>query len=119
MIGIEVRAPIPPDVIKDISSLHPQFQRDLPRKLEQQMVTVQVQPMAQVSPAITPQLGGVTFDEVGRSGESVQGLFIDLMRVGYFSTKYTRWTEIWPFTKRVLTACGKPVLQRSPVSAIL
>lgn len=119
MVGVEVRGPILADLIRQISGMHDQFRRELPRKLEQQMVMVQIQPMLGQVPAGTPEIAGVTFDDVGRTGEVERGLLVDKTRIAFFSAQYTRWAEIWPLANRLLTECGKIILEKTPAVAIL
>jgi uncharacterized protein (TIGR04255 family) len=111
--------PLPPAVIRGISAIHGQFRRELPRKVEQQMLTV---PMGGLSgPGALPptrDLGGIIFDFVNPLGESSRGLVVGANLVNYFTASYTRWVEFWPFAARLLTAIGEEALKGAPLVSL-
>jgi uncharacterized protein (TIGR04255 family) len=120
VVQIALAGSLPPAVIRDISATHGQFKRELPRKLEQQMLTVQMGGLSGPGRAFPPthDLGGVVFDYVNPLGQSARALIVGPNFINYFTTNYTRWEEFWPFALRLLTEVSKRALGAVPIMSL-
>jgi uncharacterized protein (TIGR04255 family) len=116
-VGIDF-GQLSPATVRQVSALHPQFKRDLPRRSEQQAITFVMGgfPVAQ-SP--TPQISGVVFDSLMPDGQTRAALSIGPNAVGYMVAEYTRWAEFWPVAERLLGAVAKVVMVEAPAQALI
>lgn len=116
-VGIDV-GQLSPAVIRQVSALHPNFKRDLPRRLEQQALTFVVggAPMTQ-SPA--PEINGVVFDSLMPDGRTKAALSIGPNALFYSAAEYTRWVEFWPVAERLLSAAARIVMTEAPAKGFI
>jgi uncharacterized protein (TIGR04255 family) len=119
-----MRDPIPSGTLRQIAEIHGRFRQELPRKIEQQILTLPfpVQPFGRpVAPQLsTPdQLGGLIFDYLSPTGVPIRSLNIGQNRIVYMVTQYNRWGETWPLAERLLSECGKIVMESIPVVGVL
>ena len=124
IISMEMRDPITSGMLRQISEIHGRFRQELPRKIEQQMLTLPLplQPFGRlVAPRIDvpQQLGGLVFDFVGPIGTTVRALNVIQNRVIYMTTQYNRWEETWPLARRLLSECGKVIITSNPIAGML
>jgi len=112
IISMEMRDPIASGILRQISEIHGRFRQELPRKIEQQMLTLPLplQPFGTLVAQqinVPQQLGGLIFDFVGPIGIKLRALNIIQNRVIYMTAQYNRWEETWPLARRILSECGK------------
>jgi len=116
-VGIEFKKPLTPPTLRRISGLHGQLKRELPRRSEQQAVTIQMGGSPQM-PAHA-ELSGVVFDRLKPDGNPQQALSVSQAVATYMTSDYTRWAEFWPVADRLLRAVGDIVLAETAVRAVL
>jgi uncharacterized protein (TIGR04255 family) len=116
-VGAEFSRPLSPGVLRQISGLYPQFSRELPRRVEQQALTLRVGG----GPAPVPQMeiGGVVFDEVQRDGSTAAAVSVFQATATFMVAAYTRWVEFWPRAERLLRTVVTPGLSECPVHALV
>jgi hypothetical protein len=90
--------------LKQISALHPQFKRELPRRVEQQALTFQVG--AGPGPVPRADIGGVVFDEVGRDGSILSGLSVVQATASFMVAEYSRWDRVLAARRAPAKTCG-------------
>jgi uncharacterized protein (TIGR04255 family) len=117
-VGLEFEKQLSAQAFRQISALHGQFKRELPRRIDQQAVTFRIG--AGPTPTPTPQfdIGGVTFDSLNPDGTIKTALSAVQNSVSYMVSDYRRWVEFWPVAERVLTDVVTPALNESAVQAL-
>ncbi len=123
-VGIEFARPLSPATIRQISALHGRFfKQELPRRVEQQAVTIQMgtfgQPMNVAVPPAQPELGGVIFDSLLPDGRTRSALAVNQAAATYSTSQYTRWVEFCPVAERLLTEVGRIALHEVPAQGLL
>jgi uncharacterized protein (TIGR04255 family) len=116
-LGVELAAPIAPARLREISALHVNFRRDLPRKVEQPMLTFQMAALPGARPQA--QLGNVTFDSVRENGTVARALSIGPSQIAYMTASYPRWEEFEPVATRHISEIAKLTMSESRVAAIV
>jgi len=118
-IQLVFSAPLPAPIIRDLASLHIQFKRDLPRKIEQQALTLQFGGIlgTEIAPP-SQEIAGLIFDFVNPTGESARAFVVGPNSITYFTREYTRWNEFWPFASRLLVTASRGVLSSIPLSIL-
>jgi uncharacterized protein (TIGR04255 family) len=124
IISMEMRDLIASDILRQISEIHRRFRQELPRKIEQQMLTLPFppQPFGGLAPPqinAPQQLGGLVFDFVGPIGTTLRALNIIQNRIIYMTTQYNRWEETWPLARRLLSECGRIIMTSNPTKGLL
>lgn len=118
-IQLGLGLPLSSTVIREISAMHGQFKRELPRKVEQQMLAINVGGIpGSIAAPPTRNIGGVVFDVVSPSGESSQGIVVGPTLLSYFTASYTRWVEFWPFASRLVTTVCEHALRSAPLVSL-
>jgi len=123
-VSIEMRDPIAPGILKQIAEIHGRFRQELPRKIEQQLMALPLPFLPFSGPMVQQanfphQLGGLVFDYVGPTGTTLRALNLIQNRVIYMTTQYNRWGETWPLAHRILSECGKIIIEANAISGIL
>jgi uncharacterized protein (TIGR04255 family) len=119
-IAVWFVAPVPPATIREIAAMHGQFKRDLPRKVEQQALTLQLNMSpGQVPTAPVPELGGIVFDYINPTGLSARALTVAQNSVTYSTQTYTRWAEFWPLADRLISTTAAHIAKTNPVAAFV
>ena len=116
-IQLALAGPLRPATLREIAAMHSQYKRELPRKVEQPMLTL---PITGGPLPFSPSrdLGVVIFDFINPIGQSARGLAVSPNFVNYFTTSYTRWEEFWPFASRLLRdVCGR-ALVAAPMASL-
>ncbi len=116
-VGIEFEKALTPPTLRRISGLHGQIKRELPRRSEQQAVTIQMGGFPQ-TPAHA-ELSGVVFDRLKPDGNPQHALSVGQAVATYMTSEYTRWVEFWPVADRLLRAVGNIALVEAAVRAVL
>ncbi len=117
LVGIEFGRPLPGSILRQLSTRHGEFRRDLPRQILQQALTLQLGG----APVQQPQadVGGVVFDSVLPDGTVGRALSIVQQVATYMTAEYRRWVEFWPQAERLLRPAAELALaEKIPVTAL-
>lgn len=122
ILALEWQAPLDPSVFAKVSALHDKFKDKLPRKLDQQAVTINIggplpAPQAPNTPAI-PQIVGVVFDRTKPDGEPERLVNVSQNILIVQCGEYSRWIpirdEAFTYFRNILPL----TLEHHPVSTI-
>lgn len=87
-VGVLLERPLSPKVVREISVAHGRFKRELPRRVEQQALTFQVNAPPGQPPELA--LGGVVFDKLYPDGRAQTALTVNRSVITYMVAEYTR-----------------------------
>jgi uncharacterized protein (TIGR04255 family) len=125
MVGVEFSGQIPSHILKSIAALHPQFKRDLPRKIEQPTFTFQFPgfpalpvPGRPTLPA-QQQIGSVSFDRIQEDGSVSRALAVGPTNVTFMTASYGRWEEFQPLSDRLIQTISDIVMQEVNATGVL
>jgi uncharacterized protein (TIGR04255 family) len=118
-VGVELAQPLSPPTIRRVSGLHSQFKRELPRRAEQQAVTIQMGGFPQVPTPAHADLSGIVFDRLKPDGNTEAALSVVQATITYMRSEYSRWVEFWPVAERLLQTVGDVALTEASVCALL
>lgn len=125
VVGIEFSRPIPSPTLKAIAALHPQFKRDLPRKIEQPTFTFQfpgfptVQTPGRPTLPAQQQIGSVSFDRIQEDGAVSRSLAVGPNNITFMTAAYSRWVEFQPISDRLVETISKIALQDVDATGVL
>ena len=117
-VGVEFARALPAGTLRQLSARHAEFRRDLPRRVLQQALTLQLGG----APVPQPQadVGGVVFDFVQPDGTIGRALSVVQQVASYMVADYPRWVEFWPQAERLLRpAIELALAENIPVTALI
>ncbi|MBI3530380.1 MAG: TIGR04255 family protein [Betaproteobacteria bacterium] len=119
IFALEWQTPLDPSVIAQISALHDKFREKLPRKLDQQAVTINIGAVAQPpsTPAI-PQIVGVIFDRTKPDGEPEWSINVNQNILIVQCGAYSRWIPIRDEAFTYFRSILPLTLEHHPISTI-
>jgi uncharacterized protein (TIGR04255 family) len=116
IVAVEFAPELPENLIAQVSKLHATFREALPRKTEQQLLTLQ---LGHVPPPPSANLGGVTFDKIRSDGVVERQLAVASRSVVFFLTDYSRWKNFFDDAWYVMNPVLDLVFSHSSITAIV
>jgi len=120
-LAIEWPAPLDATAIIEISNLHDQFKNDLPRKVDQQSVTINIAGgnfPAMIQQPIAPQISGVVFDRVKENRQAAWALSLQQNMAVVVCNAYDRWQEMKARSLGFLGVILPTVLRYQPIAVV-
>jgi uncharacterized protein (TIGR04255 family) len=129
LVGVELSGPIPSSTMKMVASMHPQYKKELPRRLEHPSFSfgAQIPFFGQAGSPLRqnfafpgpPELGALVFDRVQEDGTVGKALTIGPNRVTYMTSSYSRWEEFHPVSDRIVKDIAQLALPDVNATAII